>query len=558
MSLVGESVVVIGGGVGGLSTACYLADAGADVTVLERNEQLGGRASRLYRDGFRFDMGPSWYLMPDVFERVFAQFGRDPEEYYGLTRLDPHYSIIFKDGDRVDVPADREKTKEIFESYEDGAGEALDEYLAEAKHSYEVGMEQFVYEDRSRFRDWLDPSIARHARGLTFLGSMQEHVEEYFDHPKLQQIMQYTLVFLGGSPRNTPALYNLMSHVDFNLGVWYPDGGLGGVIDALVELGAELGVEYRTNCGVTAIRGRRGGFLLETESGSVAADAFDTGVEHGSQDQPAVTAGGAARSAGDDAVARDGGTAVQLDAESSREVVMVERGPGSGDENRVLADLVVSDADLAHVEQELLPPEKREYGEDYWESRTYAPSAFLLYLGVEGEVPALEHHTLVLPTDWDPHFEQLFDRPAWPDDPAYYLCVPSKTDETVAPEGHSNLFALVPIAPGLEDDPETRERYRDRILEDIAENTGEDLRDRIVVEEQFCVSDFASRYNSMRGTALGMAHTLRQTAMFRPNHRSSTVDGLYFVGSYTTPGIGVPMCLIGGEIAADKLIQDHG
>ncbi|PSQ43635.1 phytoene desaturase, partial [Halobacteriales archaeon SW_7_68_16] len=220
------------------------------------------------------------------------------------------------------------------------------------------------------------------------------------------------------------------------------------------------------------------------------------------------------------------------------------------------ADVVVSDADYAHTEQDLLPPEKRGYSADYWESQTYAPSAFLIYMGVEGDVDPLAHHTLVLPTDWQEHFDRIFEDPAWPDDPAYYVCVPSETDDEVAPEGHSNLFVLVPIAPGIEDGPETRERHRDLVLDDLAENTGVDLRDRIVFEKQFCVSDFADRYNSMRGTALGMAHTLDQTAVFRPGHRSRRVDGLYFTGSYTTPGIGVPMCTISGEITADYVIDD--
>ncbi|WP_128477961.1 phytoene desaturase family protein [Halorussus pelagicus] len=507
MELADRSVVVVGSGFGGLSTACYLADAGADVTVVEKNEQLGGRASVLERDGFRFDMGPSWYLMPDVFERFFGHFGRSPDEYYGLEHLDPHYGIFFKDGDEVTVTADREATKATFEEYEPGAGAALDAYLEESEETYDIGMEHFVYEDRPRFRDYVDLDVVRHARGLTFLGSMQGHVEEYFDHPKLQQIMQYTLVFLGGSPKNTPALYNLMSHVDFNLGVHYPvandeegesRGGMGVVVDGIAELGAELGVEYRTDSEVESILGSAGNFRVE------------------------------------------------LDTDGSEE----------GDYLR--ADLVVSDADYAHTEQELLPPQSRQYDADYWDSRTYAPSAFLLYLGVEGDVDGLEHHTLVLPSDWNDHFDKIFEDPEWPDDPAYYLCVPSETDETVAPEGHSNLFALVPIAPGLEDGPETRERYRDLVLDDIAENTGVELRDRIVLEESFCVSDFADRYNSIEGTALGLAHTLRQTGPLRPGHRSSEVPGLYFTGSFTTPGIGVPMCLISGQHTADAVLEDYG
>ncbi|OTF12105.1 NAD(P)/FAD-dependent oxidoreductase [Halorubrum sp. SD612] len=487
----GESVVVIGGGFGGLSTACYLADAGADVTLLEKNEQLGGRASRLEVDGFQFDMGPSWYLMPDVFERFFGHFGRSPDEFYELERLDPHYRVFWKDGDKVDVLPDRDANREIFESYEPGAGEAFDAYLEESQRTYEIGMEHFVYEDRPRLRDYVDTDVLRYSWGLSLLGKMQGHVEDYFDHPKLQQLMQYTLVFLGGSPTNTPALYNLMSHVDYNMGVYYPDGGIGAVVDGIVELAEDLGVDFVTDAGVTGIEGRYGAFAVDTENGE-----------------------------------------------------------------RYLADRVVSDADYAHTEQELLPERKRQYTEEYWESRTYAPSAFLLYLGVEGDVPNLEHHTLVLPTDWDEHFEQIFDDPEWPDDPAYYLCVPSKTDDTVAPEGHSNLFALVPIAPGIRDTPEIRNRYRDLVIDDIAENTGTDLRGRVVVEETFSVDDFADRYNSYAGSALGLAHTLTQTSLLRPGHTSDAVDGLYFTGSTTTPGIGVPMCLISGGLTAEAMAGD--
>jgi phytoene desaturase len=487
----GTSVTVVGGGFGGLSAACHLADAGADVRLVEKNEQLGGRASRLERDGFRFDMGPSWYLMPDVFERFFAHFDRQPSEYYDLQRLDPHYRIFFKDGDQCDARGDHAYMRELFESYESGAGERFDDYLATSQRHYETAMEKFVYEDRSQLRDWVDTDVMTAAPvGLQLVGSMQSHVEKYFEHPKLQQIMQYTLVFLGGSPTNTPALYNIMSHVDFNLGVYYPEGGIGAVVDAVVELGEELGVTYETGQEVTSITRDREGFVVETADRTYRPDR------------------------------------------------------------------VVANADYAHVERELLPAHERQYDDDYWESRTYAPSAFLMYMGVEGDVEPLAHHTLVLPTDWEGHFEQIFEEPAWPDEPAYYLCVPSKTDDTVAPEGHSNLFVLVPLAPGLADSDPLREQYREKILADIAEHTGVDLRDRIVVEEQFSVADFGERYNATDGTALGLAHTLRQTSLLRPSNRSSAVDGLYFTGSFTTPGIGVPMCLISGEHTAEALVED--
>ena len=501
MSALSETTVaVVGGGIGGLSAACYLADAGADVRVLEKNEQLGGRASTLERDGFRFDMGPSWYLMPDVFERFFAHFGKRPSDYYDLERLDPHYRIFFKDGDRCDARGDHQYMRELFESYESGAGERFEEYLETSQSHYETAMEKFVYVDRSRPRDWLDLDVLSAAPvGLQLIGSMQRHVESYFSHPKLQQIMQYTLVFLGGSPSNTPALYNMMSHVDFNLGVYYPDGGIAAVVDAVVSLGEELGVTYETDCEITTLTRGRDGFILETDG---------TGLS-------------------------------EVDGTAYR------------------PETVVVNADYAHVEQDLLPDHERQYDDSYWEQRTYAPSAFLLYLGVEGDVDPLAHHTLVLPTDWNGHFEQIFETPAWPDDPAYYLCVPSQTDDSVAPDGHSTLFALVPLAPGLTDSQALRERYREHVLDDVAENTGVDIRDRIVVEEQFCVEDFVRRYNATEGTALGLAHTLRQTALLRPSNRSSAVDGLYFTGSFTTPGIGVPMCLISGEHTANAVVTDE-
>lgn len=491
-TLDGKKIAVIGAGFGGLSVSCFLAQAGARVTVFEKNDQLGGRASRLEEDGFTFDLGPSWYLMPDVFERFFAFFGKHPEDLLTLNRLDPHYRIFWKDGSMVDVPPEPSGASELFDEMETGAGAQFMRYLSKSAENYEVAMREFVYKDRASLRDFVSPDLMRHARALTLFGSMERHVRKYFRDPKLQQIMQYTLVFLGGSPKNTPALYNLMSHVDFNLGVYYPDGGVASVVGAVAELADELGVEFRLDSEVTRIEPSGSGLRVH-----VGDSAFDT-------------------------------------------------------------DAVVSNADYRHTEMELLPEHVRQFDDGYWSSRTYAPSAFLIYLGVEGEVEELAHHTLVLPKDWDPHFESIFDRPAWPDDPAYYICVPSKTEATVAPPGHSNLFVLVPIAAGLEDTPDLRATYRDKVLADIALHTGTDVRDRIRFERIMCVADFERRYHSSEGTALGLAHTLRQTAFLRPPHRSRKLPGMYFVGAFTTPGIGMPMCLISGEVTSRMIEEDLG
>jgi phytoene desaturase len=499
--LAGERVTVVGGGFGGLATAPLLAELGAEVTVVEQNERLGGVANRIEAEGFTFDTGPSWYLMPGVFERYFDHFDRAPSDYYDLERLDPHYRVFWKDGDRVDVPDDPDAVAEIFESYEAGGGEAFREYLGEAAFTYEVGMDRFVYEDRPRLRDFAALDVARSARGIALLGSMADHAAESFEHPKLRQLVQYTLVFLGGAPHNTPALYNLMAHVDFELGVFYPEGGIYAVVEALTELGRERGVAYETGTTVTAVEGRSHGLTVAT------------------------------RPTGDE------GTAATDDGGATHR-----------------ADRVVCGANPAHVQRDLLGA---EYGRDdgYWEERTYAPSAYMLYLGVEGELPELDHHTLVLPTDWDAHFERIFDDPAWPEDPAYYVNVPSRTDETVAPDGNETVVVLVPVAAGLDDSPERRAQFRERVLDDVATHTGVDLRDRIAVEREACVSEFAEWVNAPQGTALGLAHTLRQTGPLRPSHRGDP-DGLYYVGGYTTPGIGVPMCLISAEHTAAAVRED--
>ncbi|WP_418284324.1 phytoene desaturase family protein [Halorubrum sp. DTA46] len=485
-----QSVGIVGGGVGGLSAAAHLANAGAEVTLYERAAQVGGVAGRIERDGFRFDTGPSWYLMPDVFERFFETFDRGPDDFYELERLDPHYRAFWDDGDRVDIPADPTAAADVFESYEAGAGEAFERYLDDAETAYEVGMSRFVLPGRSRLRDYVSTDVIAGGRKLNLLDTLDEHVGSYVDHPKLRQLLQYTLVFLGGSPYDTPALYRLMSHVDFELGVYYPQGGIYEVIEAIETVATDQGADVHTGVEVTAI------------------EPVEDGV--------AVELGG----------------------------------------DRYVHDRVVCNAPPEHVERELLPSGAVTRLGDYWDRRTYGPSAYLLYLGVEGDVDPLAHHTLALPTDWQPHFDAIFETPAWPENPTVYVNVPSQTDPTAAPEGHETVVALVPLAPGLDDPPEQRAAFRERVLDAIASYTGVDLRGRIAVEESACVSEFAERFDQPGGSALGLAHTVRQTGPLRPGPRVRGIGRLYYVGGSSNPGIGMPMCLLSGEQCAEAISED--
>lgn len=487
---IGKRVVVIGSGVGGLASAALLAKDGYQVTLLEKNEQLGGRASLLVKDGFSFDMGPSWYLMPDVYERFFNAMGATTADYLTLKRLTPHYRIFHADGTFSEITGDRDADKALFERIEPGSAAAFDRYLAEAKVKYDVSVDAILYRNFIKPWDFLAKDVRDKGRQLQVFESMERYVRRYFKTEKMQQIVLYTLVFLGGIPRNTPALYSLMAHVDFNLGVWYPDGGLYAVTRALQQLAEKHGVAYHCNEPVMRI---------ETQNGRVVA------VHTAAHVYP--------------------------------------------------ADLVVSNADYTHTETLIDDRSRRQFSPRYWKTRTLAPSAFILYLGVKGSISRFVHHNILFGPDWTKHFRDIADHPSWPKTPSLYICAPSKSDPNVAPEGHENLFVLVPIASGLTETPESRRQYGDFVIDYIERAIGEPFRDRIVVREDFSVTDFAERYNSLRGTALGLAHTLWQSSLFRPSNRSSKLSNLYFVGANTNPGIGVPMCLISAHLVRDRIMS---
>lgn len=489
-----KHAVIIGSGFGGVGLAALLAKAGYSVDVYEKNESLGGRASVFDAEGFHFDMGPSWYLMPDVFAHYFSLLEEKVEDYLDLVRLSPSYRVTFKDRQKsVDLHSDITRDAATFEAMEPGAGIKLVEYLRQAKRKYDIGVGRFVYKNYDHFRDFLTREFLLEGRKLSVFTSMHRYVGRFFKNPDVQKMLQHTLLFLGNSPYNAPALYSMLSHVDLGQGVFYPMGGIGKVIEAIVRIGKKHGVRFHVATAVAKIdvqQGRACGVYLE-----------------------------------------------------------------SGD--YVAADLVISNADLHYTNMQLLSAETRELDAAYWEKKVMAPSAFLLYLGTNRKFPSIVHHNLVFSQDWKANFTEIFDAPVLPSDPSFYVCAPSVTDPSVAPEGKENLFVLVPIGSGLQLSAEELDAYEQKILETMETEMGMDgLRASIVYRRRFSVDDFAARYNSYRGSGLGLSHTILQTAIFRPNTYSKNVKDLYFVGGDTNPGIGMPMCLISAQLVYKRLIGD--
>ena len=486
--------VIIGAGFGGLSAAALLARQGYEVSVFEKNEMPGGRASVYHEKGYFFDMGPSWYLMPDVYEKFFEECGTAPSREFELRRLDPSYRIYFGDGKVIDISPDHEKNIALFNSLEEGGGEKLEEYLASAKEKYELSMGELLYRDYRSILDFLNGKLLFEGRKLHILENLDTFVRRYFESDKARKIVEYSIGFLGGSPENTPSFYHIMSHIDMTLGVFYPEGGMRKVADSIYRLAMREGATFSFNEPVEKIN-----------------------VENG-------------------------------------KAVGVTTSRGFYD-----ADIVLVNADYPFSEMNLLEPASRTYPEGYWEKKVLAPSAFVVYLGVGKKVGNLAHHTLFLDKDWDSSFDRIFnpEHAAWPESPSYYVNVPSLTDTTAAPEGCETLFILIPLAPGLEDSPRQREQFYTLIMDHLERTIGEDIRNAVEVKRIFALTDFEERYNAYRGTALGLSHTLLQTALFRPAHRSHKVENLYYTGQYTHPGIGVPMTLISSEIVAKEIGEEY-
>lgn len=484
-------IAVIGSGFSGLSAAAYLSAADHDVEVFEKNETPGGRARQLKTDnGYLFDMGPSWYWMPEVFENFFNDFGFSASDFYDLKLLDPSFEIIFDKGKSMPIPSHYLELCALFESIEPGSELQLERFMEEAQYKYETGMGCLTEMPGISLSEFADFKLMKGALRLQIFSSFSKHVRKYFSNPKLIALMEFPVLFLGAMPQDTPALYSLMNYAALKLGTWYPIGGFGKVIDAMKKIGESNGVVFHFNSPVEQI--------------SIEGNYADGLIVQG---------------------------------------------------QKIFFDAIVASADYHHVESKLLPASYRNYNETYWKKKTFAPSCLIFYLGISKKIKRLEHHTLFFEEDLLQHSIEIYKNPQWPSRPLFYTCCPSKTDDTVAPEGHENLFLLMPIAPGLDDIESLREKYFKIMIERLEKHAGQQIEAYIDYKKSYCVNDFIADYNSYKGNAYGLANTLMQTAILKPKIRNKKIKNLFYAGQLTVPGPGVPPSLISGKIAAQQLLK---
>lgn len=483
-----KKIAIIGSGISGLSAAAYAAKQGHEVYVFEKNDMPGGRARQFTTpNGYKFDMGPSWYWMPDIIDRFFADFGYKICDFYKLVSLQPQFDVLFPDR-TLSMPSRIEDMYALFEEIESGSGPRLEAFLKAAKYKYEVGMQQFVYKPCLSWWEFVRPRIALSALRLNLFSNFRDYVARYFSHPQLRILMEFPVIFLGASPQQIPALYSLMNYGGYALGTWYPMGGFYELIKAMHHIAVKQGARFYFNHNVEKIKVKQG----KVHSLLINGEHWDF-------------------------------------------------------------DAVIASSDYHHTES-LIEAPYRNYNEQYWDKKVFAPSCLIFYLGFKERIPGLRHHTLFFEHDLDDHIHSIYTDKQWPDKPLFYACCPSVTDPSVAPEGHENLFLLMPLAPGLNDEEKTRARYLDEMLQRIERHTGaQDLKAKLDYQRSYCVRDFVHDYNAYKGNAYGLANTLGQTAVLKPSIRNKKLPNLFYTGQLTVPGPGVPPSIISGKIVAGEL-----
>jgi phytoene desaturase len=487
-----KKVIIIGSGVGGLALAPLLAKEGYKVTVLEKNTYFGGKAGQLKIHGFTYDTGPSWMMGIEFFHEWFVKLDRKLTDYLTLKKLDPNYRVFHQDLDTtIDIFSDKIKTiRELKKIDPSLTSEVFSSYLKKGENVYTISCEHIITKNFNSIFDYVkDLRLLPKVKDIPLLTNIDTIVSNTFKNKIIQQIMLYHIAFLGTSPFKTPGLYILMNYLDTQ-GVYYPQGGIYEIITSFVSVGKELGVNYKSSSDVQQI----------------------------------IVTGGVV-------------TGVTLKNETVYD-----------------CDIVISNAPIEFTEQKLLEKRYWTKSEKYWKQRTLAPSAVLVFASYPKKLPQLKHHNLFFSSGFKQYYDDIFEQPVWPKNPNFYLGVASKSDLTVAPKGQENLSFVLTLSPHIHfGEKEIKSSVRNllQLTEEYIKEKG--FAKTITIHKVFAQQYFTDMFNSTKGTAIGLSHTLFQTGPFRPDNRNKFVKNLYYVGADTNPGIGMPMCVISASLVLDRI-----
>ena len=486
--------VIIGSGMGGLATALRLAHQGFEVKVFEKQHSPGGRSNLLAEEGYRFDMGPTILVMKEAFEETYQAIGQDFNKRLDLVQLDPNYRVYYHDGTSLDLYSNMAQLAQEVEKIEEGSAERLFRFIGESAHKYELGM-KFVDRNYDHITDLANPKSLLEMLSTKSYQNLYQHVADIFQgNDKLSKAFSFHSMFLGLSPLDALAMYSLITYADLSLGMWFPKGGIYRIVEDMVALAEEMGVEIRTNAAVEEI---------------------------------SIHAGQA--------------TGVRLE---------------SGEQ--FAADIVVSNADLPYTFRNLLNGNaKKEFPDRKLDRMSYACSGYILYLGVDRTYPHMQHQSLYFSEDYEANLDAIFKTKSLPEDPSFHLSMPTVTDPSLAPDGHSAIYVLAPM-PNLSADidwDQAAPKVREQLLDQLENIIDPDIRQHITWESEYRPADWRNDINAALGTAFGsFSHGFLQSAYFRPHNKAKHISGLFFVGQSTYPGIGMPMVHLSAKLVTERIL----
>ncbi len=485
-----KQIAVIGAGISGMASAALLALDGFEVHLFEKNETHGGRVSTWGRDGFKFDMGPSYFQMPEVFDEFFETFRKKQSDFFESIRLSPPGRIYFGKGDYLDMPDNYAGLESLFEKTEPGSSPALKKFFESAEFKYETGLKNYIFKPSISIWDLMDFKSIKDKFKLQLSEPLSKHIRSSFTNPKLVKLLEYPVLPAGSTPSQSPALYSYYDYLNYNSGVWYPLGGMSKVADSIYRIAVDTGVKFHFRSAVSAIK---------TDKGIATA----------------LVAGGL----------------------------------------EMPFDAVISACDYHFTENSLLGEPDRSYDNEFWNQKVMTPGALMFFLGLDKKLSSVQHNNIMISKDIENIDDDFFNPSVKLRDPVFFVSVPTITDASIAPYGKDIVSIMVPIPAGSEDTPKLREEYYKTIMKSFYELTGEDVGKSVILRRMLSINDFATDYNSYKGSLMGFANTLKQTNNQKPKQRSLKVKNLFFAGQTTLPGGSMPMTIISGKNAAAEAVK---
>lgn len=493
-----KRVIVVGAGVGGLAAAIRLQHAGYEVELYEKEPRVGGKMNQIQGDGFSFDVGPTIVMMPSQYREIFELCDRDPNNYIPMERVEPLLEINFAAGGRLPLSNNLSELTASLEAVSEHDAQGYFEYLSELYKRYLIAKDNFLQRPFRKPTDFYNPKSLIAGFKLHTLGDAYSSVSKYVQDDRLRDALAFQTLYIGISPYEGPSLYMIIPMIELLYGVWFIKGGMYAMAKGMERLFEELG-----------------------------------GVVHKSAPVERIA------------------------IENGRAVGVVD---GQGMHS---ADYVVCNADFPYAIEELVKdaPARGKYTPKKVAAMEYSCSCFIMYLGLDKQYPANSVHTIRFASDFKKNIADIFDTVRFPSDPSFYLYAPSVLDTSLAPEGMQTLYVLVPVPPISAESPawaeEDIEFCRDKIL-DLLERETEysDIRDHIIYEHIYTPVDFESRFNASNGATFGLRPTLFQSNYWRPHNKATNCENLYFCGSSTHPGAGVPIVLMSAKLAAEELMKD--